>query len=767
MKKNILRSALAVTLVSFMVESIFVLPAFAAAAYTATPENINNSRSINGRSVTDSANISAELNQTQKLSFVNSANIAVSAPVVPGNGNNDLALLLDTSDNTVPTPPPTDLSHFAIFTGDSTGDLTVKGTNVKINGDIHSNGGISFMASSLNIKGTCETVKDKPFGLNTTNYTWLGVANINNAGGYTKSDLQFNFKVPSINIPDIDQDIRSQAGNNLIEIQDYDSKLDTFWNNTKNQLVASGGNPFQVPVQKQPLWLAHNTYPSPNGVVKFAFTGTSPLVMDSDKTYFFDGDVAFTTGLIIKANVKIVATGTILISGGVLDTTGGSALIYSVNNDVICIPTKVSVFNGKFYAPHGAVKFTADDVVINGNIIAKYINDIPGNTTINCPASGSSGSNGTTITKTSHLEKVKQAAVSFITALQNRAEPNKKLGIILYNSNAYPLDSTDGYKLYSLNSPSDYSSLITKINGISSSNTTNSNMGDGIRKSLNLLSGLGTDLSRNIVTLTASTPNTYTVDSTGNPYTSLSGNVGDPGVSTKTDNTAAPLDYAKQWLYSMNTARAGSSFINCLDSTFTDFASVDVSTEAVGNAYSSTGQGISGASFHYIGASAPNLSAILSSSLVQQPPPAPAPLPPTIKVDATFTLVLPAVGSDKCFKVKPVLPVSTAYTVDSTSGDTTLTAEFTNVELQQTTSGSGIYVIEPDSIQIPDINLQYVSTGKQIPMDQPAYSEDIPFNESDNNMQLTFKDPDLVSVPPVTVNYPAFNVKVGFVRDIN
>ncbi|HEX9059713.1 MAG TPA: cellulose binding domain-containing protein [Clostridia bacterium] len=733
---------------------------------TITTQNMTNSRLINGKSVKD-ANLSAELNQTQKLSFVNSGNVVLNATATaaPNNGSNDLVLLLDTSDNTVPTAVK-DPSDYAIFSGDSTSDLTIKGTTVKINGDIHSNASVNFMASSFNVKGTCETVKAKPAGLDTTNYTWQGIQSINRAAGYTTSDLKFNFNVPSISIPDIDQDIRSQAGSSLVEIQDYDSKLDTYWNTTKNQLIAASSVTNQVQVKNQSVWLCHNnSYPPPYGVITFAFTGGTPLVLDSDKTYFFDGDVGFLSGLVIKANVKIVATGNIYIIGGSLDTTAGNALLYSVNKDVVCLPNDVSLFNGKIYAPHGAAKFTANNVVINGSIVAKYINDIPGTTTINC--SGSSGNSGTTITKTAHLDKVKQAAVSFITALQNQAGPNKKLGVVLYNNSAYPLDSTDGYKLYSLNSASDYSGLITKVNAISSSNTTNSNMGDGIRKSLNLLSGLGSDLSRNIITLTASTPNTYTVDSTGNIYTSLSGDVGTSGVTTKTDNTgSSPLNYAKQWVSNMNTAKAGSSFINCLDNTFTDYTSVDTSAEAVGSSYSSKGQGGAGATYHYIGASSSNLSAILSNSIVQQPQPVTVTLPDTITVDATITLVIPDVGSDKCFKVKPVIPDSSPYKLDSTSGGTSITTTITNVVLNQTTSGSGIYTIAPDSIKIPDINLQYVATGKQIPKDQFAYSENIPFNKSDNNIKLTFKDfPGVSSI--ATSFDPDFEITVKFLRDIN
>ncbi|HEX9061386.1 MAG TPA: hypothetical protein VF941_14495, partial [Clostridia bacterium] len=389
---------------------------------------------------------------------------------------------------------------------------------------------------------------------------------------------------------------------------------------------------------------------------------------------------------------------------------------------------------------------------------------------INCPASGSSGNTGTTITKTSHLDKVKQAAIAFINALKNQPGPNKKLGIILYNDHAYPLDSTDGYKLYSLNSDSDYTSLTTKINAISSSNTTNSNMGDGIRKSLKLLSGLSTDLSRNIVTLTASTPNTYTVDSANNIYTSLSGDVGTSGVTTRTDNTASPLTYAKQWAQSLSTAIVGSSFVNCLDNTFTDYTSVDTSTEAVGSAYSSNGQGSAGATHHYIGASALNLSAILSSSIVQQPPPATAsPLPSQITVDATFTFILPTVSSSKCFKVRPVLPVDPKYNLSP--DNTTISTTLTNIHLNPTTTGSGIYTIAPGSIQIPDINLQYVAVpGNQIPKDNPNYTEDITFNKSTstNTLTLTFKDLAFADVQPVTKDYsPDFTVTIGFLRDIN
>ncbi|HEX9059476.1 MAG TPA: hypothetical protein VF941_04790, partial [Clostridia bacterium] len=179
MKKNAFTTSLAAALILLMSQNILFSPVFASTitTYTVTPQ-INTNRLINGNNIND-GKVSVELNQSQKLSFVNGGNLVLSSSAIQTIDNNDLALLLDTSDNAVPTPPPTDLSHFAIFTGDSTGDLTIKGTTVKINGDIHSNGGISFMASSLNIKGTCETVKDIPAGLNTTNYTWLGVANIN------------------------------------------------------------------------------------------------------------------------------------------------------------------------------------------------------------------------------------------------------------------------------------------------------------------------------------------------------------------------------------------------------------------------------------------------------------------------------------------------------------------------------------------------------------------------------------------------------------
>ncbi|KNY29699.1 dockerin type I domain-containing protein [Pseudobacteroides cellulosolvens] len=228
----------------------------------------------------------------------------------------------------IDAPMPID---YVLFSGSQTTDLYLRGQEVSISGNIHSNAGIKIGADRFNMNGICDSVKGheiyslaKP--TDTCNFIDNGSV---------------------IKIPDISNEMIDAAfvyGKKVIHI---------YPNDYKNKITQPNID----------LYFDANS--------SFKIGGSQVFTVDNDEIYFFHGNVIISNGVKFLGNGNIFATGDIDIRYG-FDTSSGYASVYSSNGNIIC-DYLTNKLNANFYALKGDVRLIGNELDFTGYIIADTI----------------------------------------------------------------------------------------------------------------------------------------------------------------------------------------------------------------------------------------------------------------------------------------------------------------------------------------------------------------------------------------------------------
>ncbi|WP_010249822.1 carbohydrate-binding protein [Acetivibrio cellulolyticus] len=370
-----------------------------------------------------------------------------------------------------------------------------------------------------------------------SNITTLNVRDILSAEGYSVSTPNLNVNwfinnVEPIEMPDFHTALINNAEANSMVFKPED------FVDSKFKLMPGQPN-FMI------------TYYSSTNT--FLITGSGTLKIES--SMYFQGNVTISVTRTENTNQNfLLADGNIVIQGNDYSPADSADILnlYSIYGS-IRFSTNYATIQGIMYTAGitGNPKYTTEvgniflegiGNTVFGSVVAG--NDIilqGSNTKVEYPAEGLGDAKSKYYGATGSGFCFKEIAKQFVDKF---ASSETKMGVVQYSDSA----NLNSFLLYDLSSSAGVSNLKAEIDNILVNNTTQSNMGDGLRRAYHTLNNQpSSDASKYIITLSASSPNkwtsndaaysTYKTDNTSAAYTSGDG---------KLDTNGKGLDYAKK-----------------------------------------------------------------------------------------------------------------------------------------------------------------------------------------------------------------------------
>ncbi len=544
MKKIVKKAITSVLLVVFVLSVEWVLPAFA------EPSPYREVNSDASRST----DFEAQLLEKKTITNSYAATFETDHKI---SSDKEIVLLIDSSGALSKIVPIKDPFEYGLFSGGANHTLRLTGTNMTVNGKMHSNYDIYISGSNFhsNDGSVCESV-----------YPSRKDGNI---------DVNFTINEP-VPMPDLTENVKDKC-NNIITENTYRSYLVN-----GSQMIGQNG-----------VYLNYDS-----SLKKFTLTGGGPLVIDSERSYFFEGDLDIKVSSTKFSGEGILeATGNVIIGGNSLDTSNGSAFIYSRDKSIsigLGATGGAAPFVGTLYAPSGSIDLKGNNINIQGCVAAKELDSLPGDLTITYSNEGAETAKEL-VPKVHYSDIVTQAAISFIGALQEPA----RVGVIKYDESAnnnLDVNGNPDFKLY--DSVSDFPIVKNKLYSIMPSNSGKSNLGDGLRRAYEMLDN-GNQAAKYIVVLTGSKPNRWTVNQDTQDFYTDTGNAPQNSAKEDSDSLNQSIAYAE----TIGNMAVGKSitplFVNCMppsapeDPDFPEynFRTVDTALKAIVNDIKETNAG--------------------------------------------------------------------------------------------------------------------------------------------------------------------------------
>lgn len=595
MRKRICKTILA-SLLSFTVFFSFnLLPVFAARV----TENFDVSRTSKSGAYSDAVSSidgNADLYSKDFISFQHKGTFGIKSDY---SSDKEIVFLLDTNMNGKSKNSAFD---YSLFSRNETKELPIKGADVIIKGDIHTNNSLNIQADYFSCTNSeyvvdfIKTTKEDNLKTNRVPSEYIPMAPVYS----TLIDPAANkYKIYQFTVDD-----------SLIKVKEKPVE-DT----NKIQVLMPPNSSITIGSVK----VQCNSYVIRNGIKYYQFRTDNEFKIPNETSFSFDGDLKVATSLYFIGKGLLSATGNIDIEGSTLNTSGAQAFIYSETGNISNYTGQIgtttdSWFYGIMCAPQGTINLQGNSINIRGSIIADNLTSLPRYLTveykkIEIPVVEGIAEPPTlfdTAVKTAKdiISRYKIDSIKKSVLDQKGNTVYAKVGILKYNSTANE-DGMNNIGLYDLNKYNDADGIknandasdaleeIRKFGNDPKNKTIESNLGDGLRRASEILNNSSNKCAAKfIIVFTGNKPNTYTLpapsDAPDSKYQFCNGNAGTIKTEiTTTGTTAKPTptptpDYSKSITYAKEVLSKNvipnnivPVFINCLPDTDKDFADIN------------------------------------------------------------------------------------------------------------------------------------------------------------------------------------------------
>lgn len=213
---------------------------------------------------------------------------------------------------------------YAIFSGSTNYELQFNVGYMRVGGSIHSNDDVALRSTDIVVNGDVETVNDMYInGGVTINGECVG-AQINRDGAVVAR----NDQGPYVDMPDFTETIKAAA-----------QRAGTYYRNSQKFFSST------------------------------QYYGNHVYV---DEPVYVEGDISFSTPIVVSGSGIIIATGNITFNAASVLAPGSSVCFYSKNGNIQVNAGEITV-DGLLYAPNGMIQANTASFTVNGRVVANKL----------------------------------------------------------------------------------------------------------------------------------------------------------------------------------------------------------------------------------------------------------------------------------------------------------------------------------------------------------------------------------------------------------